>query len=258
MGGDYGAGRSALPESLAPALRTASIEYLDGALANAGLQPHHLLLILRNPAVTAALLQRIGRSPIWLKSYKLRVALVQHPRTPRPLALSLASSLRWGDLARVTTSARSPVTVRAVAEKILLLRLPELALGERISLARVAPPLVLHGLRRENSPLVARALLENPLLRYEEALSMAERPDAPPPLLQALAECTRFVGRRELRLALAAHPHTPSVVALRLVSALEEGSLVCLAASPAAPILVRLAAERRLASGPQAGGSTLT
>lgn len=250
MPGDYDEGRSASPERLDATLRSASADGLDGALGNVALQAHHLLLILRNPGITPALIQRIARSPIWMKSYKVRAALVQHPRTPRPLAMSLVSSLRWGDLARVAAASRLPIALRGAAEKILLLRLPELALGERVSLARSATPSVIRGLRGENSPLVARALLENPALRFEEALFMAERPEAPPALLAVLAESTRFARRQDLRLALAAHPSTPPAVALRLVAGLDPGALHALCGSSAAPTLVRVAAERRLFTCP--------
>ena len=246
MNADYESGRLASAEELVSRLGSASQDYLDGALANERLQPQHLLLILRSRSVTGPLLARIGRSPVWMRLYKLRAALVQHPKAPRGVAMSLVSSLRWADLARLAASARSPVAVRAAAERILVLRLPELTLGERVSLARVATVPVLQAMRRDSSALVVKALLENPLLRYEEAVSMAERADAPAPLLKVLAECPRFAGRRELRLALAAHPHTPAPVALRFVAVLPADSLAFLAQSAKTPVLVRLAAERRL------------
>ena len=246
---DYDDGRLAPPEQLVAALGSASAAGLDGALANPALQGHDLLLVLRNPLVTPALLQRIGRSPVWMKVYRVRAALVQHPKTPRPMAMSLISSLRWGDLARVALASRLPIVLRTTAERILLLRLPELALGERVSLARIATPSVIRGLRGENSPLVVRALLENASLRFEEVLFMAERADAPPALLTVLADGTRFERRQELRLALASHPRTPHAAALRLVAALPPATLAILAASDKAPMLVRVAAERRLEQG---------
>lgn len=250
MADDYGDGRNAARESLAPALESASEEYMDGALSNATLQPHHLLLILRNPGVTPALILRISKSPFWMRSYKVRAALVQHAKTPRPMAMSLLSTLRWGDLARVAASCRLAIALRTAAERILLLRLPELALGEKVSLARVATPSVIRSLRCENSPLIARALLENASLRFEEALFMAERADAPGALLSVLAQSMRFARRHEMRLALAEHPRTPPAVALRLVAGLDQRGLAALATSDAAPILMRLAAERRLFSNP--------
>src|SRR5262245_52435483 len=225
MAGDYDDDRLAPKEQLLAALGSASADGLDGALANPALQGHHLLLVLRNPRVTPALLQRIGRSPFWMKAYRVRAALVQHPKTPRPLAMSLISSLRWGDLARVALSSRLPMALRTAAETILQVRLPELALGEKVSLARIATHSVIRGLRGENSPLVVKALLENASLRFEDVQCMAERADAPPALLSALADSTRFARRQDLRLALASHPRTPHAVALRLVTLLPPPAL---------------------------------
>ena len=51
MTDDYAAGRHAPAEALNASLRRAGVAYLDGALANAALQPHHLVSIVRNPAV---------------------------------------------------------------------------------------------------------------------------------------------------------------------------------------------------------------
>jgi hypothetical protein len=226
-----------------------SVAGADDLLANPSLKAHQVLVVLRHSDVTPALIERIGRNPVWMKFYKVRAALVQHPRAPRSLAMGLLSSLRWPDLARVASASRLPIALRCAAEKILVLRLPELALGERVSLARCATRAVIRALRGENSPLVARALLENAALRFEEALFMAERPDAPGEVLGVLAESARFARRHDLRLALAAHPRTPSAVALRLVAGIDPRGLAALAASEAAPILVRVAAERRLLAG---------
>lgn len=253
MADEYDDSRLAPMERLIAALGSASASGLDGALANPALQGHHLLLVLRHPQVTPALLQRIGRSPFWMKSYRVRAALVQHPKTPRPLAMSLISSLRWGDLARVALLSRLPAVLRTTAEKILLLRLPELALGERVSLARIATPSVIRRLCFEDSPLVVKALLENASLHFEDVLGMAERADAPPALLSVLADSTRFARRQDLRLALASHPRTPHAVALRLLTSLPPPALAILADSGEAPMLVRVAAERRLSQGSGTG-----
>jgi hypothetical protein len=227
----------------------------DDLLDERDASPERLLEAIRRPGVSPAVLQRIGRNPAALKSYKVRAALVQHPKAPRPLSMSLVSSLNWSDLARIASASRLPIALRCAADKILLLRLPELELGEKVSLARVASPSVIRGLRDENSPLVARALLENPSLRFEEVLAMAERPDAPGALLGTLAESARFARRQELRLALAAHPRTPPATALRLVAGLDERSLETLVASAGTPTLVRVAAERRLVQGLSAQAS---
>lgn len=247
---DYAAGREALAEALSASLRLAGAEYLDGALANAALQPHHLLMIVRNPAITPDLLQRVGRSPVWMRQNRLRVALVLHPRTPASTALPLLSFLRWGDLARVAVAPRLSVALRLAAEKILLLRLPELELGERVTLARIGTAAVIKGMHRDGSPLVIRALLENPRLQGDEVLSIAASGDSPPAVLRAIAESPRFASRPEVQVALATNPKTPTPVGLRVINELDRSGLGAVLGGPETPPLVRVAAERRLLALP--------
>jgi hypothetical protein len=243
---DYTGGRSAPPHELAAGLRSRSAAFLDGALANPGIEVHHLLAMLRNPAVTPALIQRIARSPLWMKVERLRVAIVLHARTPRRLATGLLPTLRWGDLLRASLASQINTTVRSSAASILGLRLPELATGELVSLARAAPAALVPLLVRESHPRVARALLENPRARVEDALAMVERSDAHPATLKAVAECPRFAGQETLGRAIAAHPRTPAAVALRIVGALDTAALGRLMDDAALPALVRIAVARRL------------
>src|SRR5262245_45224723 len=179
---------------------------------------------------------------------RVRTAIVLHPATPRTLAMGLLSHLRWGDLARVAAAARLGAPLRAAAEKILLLRLPELALGEKVTLARTATRGVLRAVPSEDSPLVVRALLDNPLLQVEDALAIVAADDAPAAVLQAIAESARFAASKELRLAIASNVRTPPVVALRLVQGMDGGSLVRLLSTRVIPPLVAMASERRLAA----------
>lgn len=246
MNGDYAAGRDAPPGRLGPGLLTGSAAYLDGALANPHLEPHHLVAILRNPSATPALIQRIARSPIWMRIDRLRVAMVLNPRTPQRLAMSLLPSLRWGDLLRACGAPSIASMVRSSAAAILRVRLPELSAGERVTLARAAPAAIIPLLLGDADPRVARALLDNPRTRGEDALAMVDRPEASAEVLKVAADCARFAARDDLRLVIAAHPRTPPVTALKLVNALPASALTRLVASESLPALVRVAATRRL------------
>jgi len=219
---------------------------METATAHPSLAADRILSLLRAPRVTAGLIVAISRRPIWMKFDRVRLAIVLHPSTPRSLALGLLSHLRWGDLARVAAAPRPGAPVRSAAEKILLLRLPELALGEKVTLARTATRGLLRALRSEDSPLVVRAMLDNPLLQVEDALSMVESERAPAAVLQVVAESSRFAASQELRIAVASHGATPPVAALRLVQRLDGGGLVRLLSSPRLPPLIALAARRRL------------
>ncbi|HEU4402526.1 MAG TPA: hypothetical protein VFT43_10520, partial [Candidatus Polarisedimenticolia bacterium] len=131
-------GRTADPGTLTRALPGAPLAYLEGALANPTLSAEHLLLCLRNPAAAAPFIARLCRNATWLKSYDVKAAIVLHPRTPRAAAMNLVAFLWWRDLARVSDRAALAPSLRRTAERLLAIRVQELALGERIALARIA------------------------------------------------------------------------------------------------------------------------
>jgi hypothetical protein len=246
MDGDYEAGRDAPPDGLAAKLRGGSPAFLDGALANPGVEAHHLLALLRNPEVTPAIIERIARSPIWMKVERLRAAIVMHARTPRRLAMSLLPTLPWVDVLRVSAAPQIATAVRSSAGAILAVRLPELAPGEKVTLARAAPASLVPLLLREGEPMVARALLENPRTRADDALVLVERDDTHPAILKAVAESPRFAGHEALLRVIAAHPRTPAPVALKIVGTLDAASLGRLAERDTLPALVRIAVTRRI------------
>jgi hypothetical protein len=93
---------------------------------------------------------------------------------------------------------------------------------------------------------VARALLENPRTRAEDALQMIAPAEAPPAVLTAVAECPRFTVRDDVRHAIAAHPRTPTAVALRIVGTMDAEALGRLLAGVSLPPLIAVAATRRL------------
>jgi hypothetical protein len=206
-----------------------------------------LLGLLRATGVTPDLVEAIARQPAWIRIDRIRTAIVLHPATPRALAMGLLSLLRWHDLARVAAAPGLGAPLRSSAEKILLLRLPELALGERVTLARTATPRLLRALAREPGTLVVRALCDNPRFQVEDALAMLGSAELPPAALRFVAESPRFAASEELRLAIAAHACTPSATAMRLVQSMDGPLLKRLLSLERLPGLVAMAARRRAA-----------
>ena len=237
-------GRAAPPSELGLRLANAPPAYLQGALANPALATQHLLAMLRNPYLTGEFIRRISLSPVWMKTYRLRSQIAAHPKTPRVLALRLLPTLGWSDLARLIERPALPPQLRRASEGILALRLEHMSCGEKVSLARIAGRGILAALGGDSSPMVIRALLQNPRVREEDVLRIAARPLTPGAVLQALAESRRFGPRREIRKAVAGHPGTPPPVALRALRSLPPRELRELLQMPRMPRLVRVAAER--------------
>ncbi len=217
-------GRTAASGTLSASLASAPVPFLEGALANQALTPGHLHLILRNPAITSSLLDRISRSPFWMKFSKLRAAIVLHPRTPRLVSMKLIPGLGWHDLARVAAQPALPPPVRRAAEFLLGVRVRELTLGERVALARIASHGVIRVLLRDESPRVLEVLLKNPRIVEEDAVAILRNPRTPIPAALHLVHRLGFGALR----GLAQRPGVPpliSVAAGRLIEARRPHSL---------------------------------
>lgn len=228
-------------------LPDATGEYLEGALDNEALGPDELVLVLRSPASTAAIVARVGRNRAWMRSRDLKVAFVGHPRAPRVLARRFLPHLYWRDLADLGTNLRISPVMRREAERLLKTRLPELSLGEKVALARRGSRGIIEMLCGERDPQVLRATACNPRATEADVLRMLTRPDLQPEFLGWLADQSAWGQRRGPRLALVRHPHTPPASALRSLLALSRTDLDDLQHDPMAPRLARVAAERRLA-----------
>jgi hypothetical protein len=235
---------TATADELTRRLPSAPPAYLEAALGNPALTPAHLALGLRNPHVRAAWIQHVARDPRCLKAYEVKSAIVLHPATPRALAMNLVGFLWWRDLVRVSEQTLLAPSLRRTAERLLGTRLPEMALGEKVSLARLAGRGIIAALRREGTPLVVRALLQNPRLIEEDVLAIAVSGRSSGEVLRAIADEPRWSTRPPVQKAIARHPETPRSVALRMVQSLSTASLKELLAAPKVPRLVKAAAER--------------
>jgi hypothetical protein len=208
-----------------------------------------MILLLRNRAAPAPLLARIGRDREWTRRQDVKRALVRHPNTPLVLARILAIHLHRKDLAEIAEDLRVPPPVRRHAEEILRIRIEEMTLGERISLARRPSRALISALRDSAEGGVLRALLGNSRLVEADAVRIASGSATPGDALRALAEHPAWGIRRSVRMALLLNPRTPVSSALGLIRGTSRQDLTRLAEDAGAPRIVRVGAERRLKDG---------
>jgi hypothetical protein len=96
------------------------------------------------------------------------------------------------------------------------------------------------------------SLIDDPSFDETHLCLLLERKDLPGTLLEELAKRKTWRASYRVRLALAAHPHTPRPTAMRLLRELHLMDLVRIGLMPAAPgELRRLAEEQVLAQVPQ-------
>ena len=118
--------------------------------------------------------------------------------------------------------------------------------------ARTAAPEAIPALLSSANEYILRALIENPYLDETHICLLLERKDLPGTLLDEIAKRKNWRTNYRVRRALAGHPHTPRLAAMRLLRELHLMDLVRISLLPGSPVEVRrLAEERVLAQLPQ-------
>ena len=92
--------------------------------------------------------------------------------------------------------------------------------------------------------MVIRALLLNPRLLEEDALTIAGAAGTPGSVLRTLADDARFRARPTVQKAIVQNRETPPAIALRIVRSLSTRALKELTRAPHVPQLVKVAALR--------------
>ena len=239
------------PSDLARRLREAGTEELVALVRerSAELDPALVGQALRNPFCTAEVLEEIAAERRLLSQYEVRRALALHPRAPEVLAMRFVPGLYWRDLMELGLDTRLRPTLRRAADLQLAARLPQLALGEKMSLARRASAGVLDQLRHDPSPRVIAALLDNPRLTEGVLTPVVSKTSTPPAVLELIAADRRWGVRYPLRLALVRNPSTPLETAWRILGMLRKADLKPVAADPRLPEAVRRRARVLLGEG---------
>lgn len=216
---------------------------LREALERRGPDDLTLLALLRR-AVPVRLLDLLASTPPWSRSPRVLAGIVLNPRTPPARARELLPALFWRDLAEVAAAPRLTVALRAQAEAQLAELLPDLRVGDRIALARLATPALLQPLLVDEDRRVVAAALANPRLREEDLLRPLRDPAVPGRTIEEIAASRRGQASYAVRLAVFGHPRTPLAVALAQLTSLRGHDLHRLAAEPTLRPLLQAAAAR--------------
>lgn len=195
------------------------------------LTEEHVLSVLKNKNITPEILRTILAHAPYLASYEVKKALVFLRATPHANAVHFIPHLFWMDLMEVSSRMSVHPLVRHAAERRLLEKLPEMGIGERISMARRAPRGILMALRLDTEPRVIQALLQNRFLTEEMVLAMAGSPRTTPEILGTLAYSPKWSVRYEVRKTLVLNPSTPVFIAQFLVHRLRKTDVADLAGS---------------------------
>lgn len=223
-----------LAGQLAGRLREAGSEELLALVREhlARLDPPLVKAVLRNPYATAEVVDAIASQPRLLSFYEVRRDLAFNPRTPEILAQRLIPGLFWRDLSALGADTRLHPRLRRSADQVLATRLPELAVGEKVTMARRAGPGLLAQLRHDPSPRVIGAMLDNPRLTEDILAPVVHGATTPGPILALIAADRRWGVRHGLQVAICRNPGTPLATTLRLLPSLRKSELKAVTSDP--------------------------
>lgn len=140
-------------------------EVLRTLLKNRSLAEDHLLALLRRRDLDEDLLKALHQHDMTLSSYRLKLALALHPKSPPAVLQPLLSHIHLFDLLNICLHPASTPDQKLSAERTIVQRLPGVPLGNRITLARRAPSTLLVELLGGGEAQVITAALDNPRLR---------------------------------------------------------------------------------------------
>jgi len=198
--------RTATGEELASLLHHQSPEILLALLDNPALDETQLCLLLNRKDIPGEILEEVAHRKPLLKNYRVKRALAFHPRTPRLANLRLIKELYLMDLVQLTTLPGTSVELKRVGEEQLVARLPQLPLGQKITLARRGSARVVGALLAEGHTQAVSIALDNPGLTEAQVLKALARANLPPGVVKAVAQHRRWSHTYNVRLALVRHP----------------------------------------------------
>jgi hypothetical protein len=258
--------RVARDEELALLLYHRSAEVLFALLDNPALEETQLCLLLGRKDLPGEILEEVARRKPLLKNYGVKRALVFHPRTPRLISLRLLNDLYLMDLVQAALSPGVTVEVKRNAENQLLTRLPQLPLGQKITLARRGPARVAGALLAEGHAQIISIALDNPYINEGQILKTLSREKLSTAVIPAIARHRKWSISYHVRLALVRHPASPLATILAYLPELTVSDLRELASPGIVPESLRkyLQAEvqrrtregRKVASGQNSGSGS--
>ena len=231
--------RSASGEELAELIYHPKPAVLLALLENPTFEETNLCLLLARKDLPSEVLEEIGSRKPLLRSYAVKRALLFHPRAPRLVCLRLLRDLYLMDLVQFALSPAVSPELKRYAEEQLLARLPQLPLGQKITLARRGPARVAGALLAEGHAQVLPVALDNPYLTEAQVLKVLAREKVSLSVVQALAAHRKWSHAYNVRLALVRNHSAPLATVLAFLPELTVNDLRELAAPGIVPANLR-------------------
>ncbi len=186
-----------------------SPEVLRAVAAEGRLTEDLALSLLTRRDLPPQALEDLSKNVAVMKSRKVMLAVVAHPRTPRHVALPIVRHLYTFELMSLALLPALAADLKIAVEEAILVRLETIASGERLALAKRASTRVAAALLADSDARVIEAALSNPFLTEAWVVKAVMAGDAPPALLEAVCRHQKWSVRADVRVALLRNPRTP-------------------------------------------------
>jgi hypothetical protein len=206
--------------SLPEAVGSASSEMLVAAASDPALTEDLALVLLKRSELPTQVLDQLSKNSGVMKSRKVRLALIEHPRTPRHISIPMVRYLFTFDLAQVALTPAVSADIKMAAEESLINRLETISEGERLSLAHRASGRVAGALLLDAEPRVIHAALGNSRLTESMIIKALMSRETTAAFIAAVCHDPKWSLRREIRVALLRNEKTPLAPALKFARSL--------------------------------------
>ncbi|HTS11608.1 MAG TPA: hypothetical protein VMH00_05785 [Candidatus Limnocylindrales bacterium] len=205
-----GAARTAPADELKLLIHDADEGVLLTLLENPNLEEGHVTQLLDRLDLTANVLSAVAEQRKWISREAVRLRLARHPRTPKRIALALVRQLYLFNLVRLSLLPSAPADIRRIAEEIIIMRVPHVPVGEKLTLARRGPSRVAGAVLAEGHPQAVKLALDNAFLSESQILKVLAKASVPERVVVAIAQHPKWSTQYNVRVALIRNKHTPA------------------------------------------------
>jgi hypothetical protein len=198
----------------------------------------------RQKSVPTEELEAISAEPSFIHHYEVISALVKRRGFPPALFLRFAETLRWGDILSCLRLPYISMSAKTTMIQNLIQRYPFFTIGERITIAKRAPQILVSKLRTESEPKIIQALINNPNFSHTDALFIASNSSLPVGTLSLLSNTPKWIRFKDVRLALLKNPSTPRSCYRGLLACMERQELKAIQADYRVPRYAKILAEK--------------
>ena len=207
-------------------LESQFIEDLIAAAGHGLLNEDLALSLLKRRDLSARVLEALARNHGVMKHRKVLVQVVEHPRTPRHISLSLLRRFFAFELMRVALEPGVAADLKMLADEALIDKLETLSLGECINLARRASAAVAGALLLHEQGAVIEAALQNPRITEASIAKSLGQSEVPALLLSMLAKHPKWSTRRDLQIAILRRPEATDAIAAEAAAKLSDRAIL--------------------------------